>query len=549
MNFKSIILMFFVLFLSINIVSANEIGDNTTLINDESTIEIENSIDNAKDNNAVESNGLNEYIKNQEEMIGDNNLDIFSENGTINGVDYSNYFDTATGNIISTNDLTFAGIFNAKTFGNFKINESITIDATEATFNNVGFDLLASNITLIGGTYNIDDSVATNAVIDVTGDNAYVTETVIDVYAPEDQDFVAIDIANSNGTLIYGNVITYDCEYANLDNVNYIIRAKNSPNVNISVNEIFSILPFKNVDPHMVIIGHIIDRFVSSIYIEYSDNFTLYFNILEGYINKTCTGYPTLDMVIICDSDNGYVGWNYIEEHDFVTEPDNPSYLYAIDVYRCDNLTIEFNEIELYSEGGTYVPGTINGTSAAYGIQLTGPYTGVIINGNTITTANNGPNAGIYSQNFAGYTSLKIINNTINVEGKANFHQWYFLSGVELIVDESYIVGNEITITNKCDYETGYNAYGISFSQYYIRLPTSFVVENNTIELVNGHYAVYIQADVYASVTNNCLTSMDACGNATVYDNGNMVIADNYCPQCSDVNCTCLMIVFEFYRF
>ena len=43
--------------------------------------------------------------------------------------------------------------------------------------------------------------------------------------------------------MIYGNVITYDCEYANLDNVNYIIRAKNSPNVNISVNEFFSILP------------------------------------------------------------------------------------------------------------------------------------------------------------------------------------------------------------------------------------------------------------------------------------------------------------------
>ena len=277
----------------------------------------------------------------------------------------------------------------------------------------------------------------------------------------------------------------------------------------------------------------------AAIGIEYSDNFTLYFNVLEGYINKTCTGYPTLDMVIICDSDNGYVGWNYIEEHDFVTEPDNPSYLYAIDVYRCDNLTIEFNEIELYSEGGTYVPGTINGTSAAYGIQLTGPYTGVIINGNTITTANNGPNAGIYSQNFAGYTSLQIIKNTINVEGHASFHEWSLVTGMELQDDDVYIEGNTITVNNKGNYETGHNAYGISFSQYYLRVPTSFVVVNNNIELTEGHYTVYIQAGIDVNVTDNCLISMDACGNSSVYNPGNYTVINNYCPQCDCVNCTC----------
>ena len=473
-----------------------------------------------------------------EDVVSEENLRQ-TETGTVNGVDYSNYFDTANGYTTTTNDLTFSGIFNAKSFGNFKINESITIDATEATFNNVGFDLLASNITLIGGTYNIDDSVATHSVINVTGDYASVTDTVIDVYAPEDQDFIAIDIANSTGTLIYDNHIYYECASANLDNTNYVIRAKNSPYVNITYNEINSVLPFKNVDYWGNRSGMDMDL-VAAIGIEYSDNFTLYFNFLEGYIQNTCTGYPTLDMVIICDSDNGYVGWNSIDEIDFITEPDTQSYLYAIDLYRCDNLTVEFNELYLESDGGTFIPGTINGTSAAYGIQLTGPYTGVVIKNNTIDTKNNGPNAGIYSQNFAGPTNLTIINNTINVVGNASFHEWSLVTGMELQDDYAYIEGNTITVTNVGNYTTGHNAYGISFSQYYLRVPTSFVVVNNTIELTEGHYTVYIQAGGYVNVTDNCLISMDACGDGSVYNPGTYIVDNNYCPQCDGVNCTCV---------
>ena len=531
--------MLFVLFLSISIVSANEIGDNATSINDESTIEIENAIYNAEDNNSEQSNILKDSLQsNEEEIIGEGNLEICSETGTINGVDYSNYFDTTNGYANTTDDLIFTGIFNAKTFGNFKINESITIYATEATFNNVGFDLLASNITLIGGTYNMDDSVATNTVINVTGDYTSVTETVIDVYAPEDQDFIAIDVANSTGTLIYDNYIYYECAYPNLDNTNYVIRVKNSPYVNITYNEITSVLPFKNVDYHMSIIGYMF-RSISCILIEESDSFVLYFNFIEGYIENTCTGFPTLDMVIICDSDNGYVGWNSIDEIDFVTEPNDSSYLYLVNLYRCNNLTVEFNELYLESDGGTFFPDTIS-AGEAYGIKLTGPYTGVVIKNNAINTANNGHNAGIYSQNFAGYADITIINNTINVVGNASFHQWYFLSGIELMVDYSYIEGNAITVTNVGNYTTGHNVYGISFSQYYVRLPTSFVVVNNTVDLINGHYTVYIQDAISGLVIHNCLTSMDACGNATVYDNGHITIADNYCPQCNGVNCTCI---------
>ena len=171
---------------------------------------------------------------------------------------------------------------------------------------------------------------------------------------------------------------------------------------------------------------------------------------------------------------------------------------------------------------------------------MTGPYTGVIIKNNIINTSNNGPNAGIYSQNFAGYTSLKIINNTINVDGNASFHEWSLVTGMELQDDDVYIEGNTITVNNKGNYTPGHNAYGISFSQYYLRVPTSFVVVNNTIELNEGHYTVYIQAGIDVNVTGNCLISMDACGNSSVYNPGNYTVINNYCPQCDGVNCTCI---------
>lgn len=529
MKFKNIILisMLVMMIFCVSAVSATDINSTDDITDDIAVDEI---------SEVVEEVDIDDV---SEDVVGEENLRQ-TETGTVNGVDYSNYFDTANGYTTTTNDLTFAGIFNAKSFGNFKINESITIDATEATFNNVGFDLLASNITLIGGTYYADDSVTTNAVIGVTGDNAYVTGTVISVNAPENQDFIAIDVANSTGTLIYDNNIYYVCEYPNLDNTNYVIRAKNSPNVNLTLNEITSVLPFKNVDYYSGTRSGMDMDLVAAIGIEESDNFTLYFNVLEGYIENTCEGYPTLDMVIICDSDNGYVGWNSIDEIDFITEPDTQSYLYAIDLYRCNNLTVECNELYLESDGGTFIPGTINGTSAAYGIQLTGPYTGVVIKNNTIDTKNNGPNAGIYSQNFAGYTSLQIINNTITVVGNASFHEWSLVTGMELQDDDVYIDGNTINVTNVGNYDTGHNAYGICFSQYYLRVPTSFVVVNNNIELTEGHYTVYIQAGQYVNVTDNSLISMDACGNSSVYNPGTYIVENNYCPQCDGVNCTCV---------
>ena len=537
-NIKVLTLVMFVMMICCVSAASAADADNITVPDDADVIEIDEAVDSVEEveqHDDINIDDASESVVNQENLRG--------SGAKINGnTNISYYFDddgilrNNVGNTFIFDGPFFDTDYN---FNNFIINRAATIDATSATFYDMGIKLIGSNITFTGGTFYMDEYVDVNTTFAIytEGSDITVTETVIDVYAPEDQDFIAIDIANSENVLIYDNNIYYECTYSNLDNTNYVIRAKNSPKVNITLNEITSILPFKNVDydPNSTRVGMDKDL-VAAIGIENSKGFYLYFNILEGYIENTCVGFPTLDMVIICDSDNGYVGWNSIDEIDYVTEPDTQSYLYAIDL---NNLTVEFNELHLESYGGTFIPGTINGTSAAYGIQLTGPYTNVTIKDNTINTANNGPNAGIYSQNFAGPTNLTIINNTITVVGNASFHGWSLVTGMELQDDYVYIEGNTITVTNVGNFVPGHNAYGISFSQYYARLPTSFVVVNNTVNLINGHYTVYIQDAQSGSVIHNCLSSMDACGNYSVYDNGHITIADNYCPNCNGINCTC----------
>ena len=57
----------------------------------------------------------------------------------------------------------------------------------------------------------------------------------------------------------------------------------------------------------------------------------------------------------------------------------------------------------------------VNGSGSAYPVQITGPINDCNIYNNTLITYNNGPNLGIYSQNFYGATYLNIYNNFIKI--------------------------------------------------------------------------------------------------------------------------------------
>ncbi len=537
-KYLSIFLLMVVMICCVSAASATDV-DNITVPDDTNIItdDIVESVDDVESDDVVDD-VLSEDAVDDTQITNDSKIvkDVGPTRGQVTNSNYNKYFNTLSGLLTDTSGdpLQFTGSFTQKTFTNFRINNNIVINATGATFTNVGFSLEASNITFIGGTF-ITTNNKVSHVIDVSASDVEVKGVTMDLIAPNNKEFVAINVASGTNAKLLKNVITYNCSYTNEDVLNYVIRVKNSPNALVTGNKITAYLPLKDVAYYTGETDMDWDR-VAAVGIESSNSFNLSYNDIKVNVSNVSGGYPTLDSVIVLDSTNAYIGHNNVTEIDNVTQIGDADYLYAIDVYRCNNLNIDNNTIKLRSVGGTTIAGTNNGTSTAYGIQLTGGHT-VTIKNNDIDTKNNGPNAGIYSQNWGGPTNLTIVNNTIYAEGNAGTHQWSLVTGMELQDNYAYVAGNVITVKNKLVDYVGSNAYGISFSQYGNAAPV-FNITNNCVKVINGEYAVYVQySDLTTYVTNNCLNTTSYSGNAAVYPVTNVQISGNYaCSNCT--NCT-----------
>lgn len=451
-----------------------------------------------------------------EDVVGEECACTGANSITIDNNNYTSYF--SNGWTTTNNNLTFVGNFDAKTFGNFKINNPIVINACGATFTNVGFDLKVSGITLCGGTFIANEQANISSVI--YSDTSYSTIKCakINVTAPENKNFYAIDLENANYANLVNNVITYIDNYANTANYNYVVKVKGGSYNKMVGNNITAFLPLKDVDySHWTPEPTIDYDLVAGVAVESSSNFNFTGNKLDITANSSSGYYPTLDAFIIVKSDNSKIIGNKIYEQDTVSGKEDTNYLYAIDVYRCNNILIDNNKLELNSKGGNL---TVNGTGAAYGVQLTGPHTGVVISNNNITTANNGPNLGIYSQNTEGATSLTIFGNRINVTGRAGDNPWALVSGMELQDTYANVTGNIIRVNNTAGYEDNYCAYGISYSQEtYTDDGHIFEIFNNDVIVYNAHFAVYILENADGNnVKYNNLTATSPTGNITGND-------------------------------
>ena len=503
-----IVFMLVMMICCVSAVSATDInGTDDTLITDDiavddvSEIVEEEEIDDASDGVVEEQTRGSVILPN------------------INNQVYSRYFDT-TGilNDSSVTTLKFNGNFVSlgTTFGNFKITRTVTLDVTNATFTNIGFDLLADNLKLNNFTYTATSAATNVAAINVGSSSASITGVEvtganIDIDTPSTSDYFAINVLNAANTKLLNNVINYEVPVATT-HYNHIIRVVSSSGVTVNKNNITGKLPLKDVDFTQTFPSIYTDQ-VAGVAVQSSNGFNFTGNKLDIIGNDRLGYYPTLDALIIVQSANSYIVGNTIDLKDNVSGKEETNYLYAVDVYECDNITIDSNVITINSKGGNL---TVNGTGAAYGIQLTGPHTGVIISNNNITTANNGPNLGIYSQNYYGGTSLTITGNRINVTGRAGDNPWALVSGMELQDSYAEVYNNIINVNNIAGYHAGYCAYGISYSQS-TPLNHYYNIHNNNVTVVNGDYAVYLLNNnlVSGTVNNNTLKAITGSGNNT----------------------------------
>lgn len=480
-----------------------------------------NGTDDISDDIIIDENPVDEITDVVEDVNIDDTQDNAVDEGNLRGnpltVDtttYTNYFD-ANGyfNDSSVTDLTFDGNFGPQSYGNFKFNQEMKITSTPgSTFTNVGFDLTGPRVTVDDCTFIFNEPTNINAGLNVTGAEGKILNTRINVTAPENSTFNAIDVYGVSGVKIFNNTLIYNCSYKNNETYNYVIKGKNAADLNITGNTIYAYLPLKKVNWYLS--GSIDADYVAGIAVEHCNGAQIIDNTLDVKGTLRGDSFPTLDAIILANSNDVHVEHNTIRESDIVTVSGQASYLYGVDVYTCNNIHIAYNDITMNgNKSGGHIEG--NGTGAAYCIQLTGQQ-GVNIYYNNLTTSNEGPNLAIYSQNYAELDShLTVYGNNISVTGKAGDDPWSLVSGIETQDRHAEIYNNTIRVNNTAGYVKDTYAFGISYAQW-INGTHDVFINNNDVEVINGDYAVYLLYDaVTGRVTNNNLIAYTATGNNT----------------------------------
>ena len=519
--------------------TTDDLSVDTVYADESSSVEeiVDLSADDASGDDDLESNMVDESVDlSTDASVGDlleNNPEINYETVYMSNIE--DYFYN-NGSLIGNDNLEFVGGFTpTDDFNMFIIDKTIKLNLESAYFVNIGFNITAPNVEIKNTSFDISQDYLNTSAISINADNITVDNIEALCYVPYDNDFIFIDVFNSNNTSLSHVTVTYMFfvpmigDYS-LENFNYIFRLVNSNYSSIKQSTFIANLPLKSVNYNVYEFPSIDTDLVAVIAAQNSNHMNLSNNNIQvAAYSLRSLYYPTMDTIIIVKSDNCTVSNNIISVNDLNANGSN--YLYALDMYELSDMTVFNNTISMNTNGGVL---DINGSGAAYPIQITGPIGSMFIHHNKLTTVNCGPNLGIYSQNYYGDTNLTIYSNIINVTGRATDNYYSLVSGMELEDTYAEVYNNTINVVNDLVYSQGNNIYGISYYQTTYNNPHVFKVYNNTI-VTNGHYAVYLKSSSGTQVYNNSLMTQDLCCNDAVFLQSGS-ISDNYCP-CA--NCTC----------
>ena len=431
---------------------------------------------------------------------------IANETVYINSQNIDDYFVDGVLPVYHSNK-TFIITEDFENLGKLNINASnVVISGTGYTLRNTVFELDANNITLKDLTMDLDSEFDNNdgAGVLVYSDNANLINLDINYVVPTNVEAYGILAEGTSNKPIrnlrlINSKVNFEGHNNDVNVYNCAVKLSNSNNALIENNTISSALPLKDI-----IFGpngaELASDLVLTVGIENSHNLSFIGNTLFSEVNKRPdTKYPSLDCMLISKSDYGLIANNSIFMSDFLTYPGVDNYLYGLDIYDLNNLTVIGNNITIITTGGKLAAGT------AYPIQITGPISDVNVTKNDLYSFSNGPNIGIYSQNFYGSTSLSITENVINVTGLAGAHEWALVAGIESQDSNSVIYNNTIEVHSVGAVTVDDNLFGISYRQ-----STSgdhkYDIQNNTI-FSDGYYSVNLLSSVDSKIFNNLLVS------------------------------------------
>ena len=413
--------------------------------------------------------------------------------------------------------LVFNGEFNDKGILDIK-SSNVTIIGNNSLLKDTVFCLESNNIMLAGLNFvwNREFSDNDNAGILVLGDNCTIYNCTIDYSVPETTTGFCVYAEGSDGDKIENFTLANSTINFVGNNLrggwDYCIFVDQVENAMVYGNDINSSLPLRAVDYSFDIFGGVSMEAVGVFVAQSSPNLTFSNNKVFSSVNGGGSSYPTLDTLVIYDCSNSTIEGNDIHVEDFDSKNGKDNYLQGIDLYFSNNVTIVHNKIDIKTTGGRAGMGT------AYPIQVNGPSKGVMIAYNNLTTANFGPNCGIYSMNYYGQTQNYMISNFINVTGYASTHYWALVAGIEVQDSDDLIWNNTIIVNNIGNYSSSNNIYGISYSQN-TKGDHKYNIQYNNVT-TNGRYAVSLSGTdsmvVDSIIANNVLNSETSSGNRAV---------------------------------
>lgn len=460
-------------------------------------------IDDSKHDTKTLSDGTDEEEPDIPDLIPDENSD------EINYVYPSNIKKYFKNGVLDSKyaNKTLIFIGNFEDLGKLTINSpNVNITGMNAILKNIVFDIQSSDLSLSNLNLILDKEFKDNhgAAIFVAGDNANLFNLTINYTVPDNVEAYGI-LSNEYIDTYVDNLKIINCSIyfeghnEDLDVYNCAVKLIGAYYSLMENNTIICSLPLK-----LIIFGagpeNLDSEYVFAIGLEDCEDFILNNNTIITDVNKRpAIQYPTLDCISISQSDNVVISNNSIYMTDFVTPQGVENFLYGINAYNLNDLLIINNSLSIITTGGKLALGT------AYPIQIAGPTTCVNITENNLSSISNGPNLGIYSQNFFGDTELFASNNIINITGLAGQHDWALVAGIESQDTYSEIFNNTIEVHSIAEVNEGDNIYGISYRQstdndHY------FDIEDNTI-FTDGTVGVYILGCDEANVTNNTAVS------------------------------------------
>ena len=452
-----------------------------------------------------------------------------------NIVTNNTFFDYFGDDGMLLGDITFDTLIFKGEFSNLGVNvvyvpRAIVINGDNAVLRNIAI-MCEQGTTLNNLTLNAINYVADTdgALIYAIGSDVTVNNITIDYNATDgSNNAIAVYASGADNFKLVNSTITFTGN--NVDGKVFAqgIKIAKSNNAVVDSNIITTSCPL--VDVEYSHYGSIDTDLVFAIGVEKSENVKIINNIVDNsaWTKGNNANFPTFDAFIAHTANNLLIKNNTISHTDLITLKGNSSYIYALDFYESNSVIVEDNRVLLNTTGGK------EGAGAAYAVQVTGPYNNFVVKGNNLTTVSNGPNLGVYSQNYYGATEITVENNWINVTGFAGPAEFALVSGMEFQDTVAKAYNNTIYVQNVNEYNDDNNIAGITYVQ-----STSgshqFDIQNNTI-YSEGKYAVLIKSAKDSQIIGNTLYAHELNGDdAAIFKSGtNNVVKNNY-PMSTDI--------------